>query len=185
MMKLSMNGRGINERRKAARNRLMVMVMLDAGLRLSECLSLKLWQLWLANAPVSSIELLPEQTKTKSPRSVPVSSRLAAAIEHANRIIWQPLAVPNHAPAMCYRLPWIPPTPRAVQKILAGAGYETCNRPITPHQLRHTFATRLMRVTDLRTVQTLLGHKHITSTQVYTHPSTDDCAKAIKSLEFG
>ena len=184
-MHLSLNGRGINERRKAARNRLLIMVMLEAGLRLNEALTLKLWQLWLGGAPVSTIEITAEHTKTKTARSVPVSSRLAAAIDHANRMIWGPLHVPNHAPAMCYRLPWEPPTARAVQKILAGAGWKICGRSITPHMLRHTFATRLMRVTDIRTVQVLLGHKHLSSTQVYTHPSTDDCVQAIKSLEFG
>ena len=185
IMTLTAPNRGINERRKAARNRLLMMVMLDAGLRLQEALTLKLWQLWIGNAPVSQLEITPEQTKTKTARTVPVSSRLAAAIENMHRQTWRPLEVPNHAPAMCYRLPWEPPTPRAVQKMLAMAGKQICGRPITPHQLRHTFATRLMKVTDIRTVQVLLGHKHLTSTQVYTHPSTDDCTRAINALEFG
>jgi site-specific recombinase XerD len=182
---LSLPGRGVNERRKAARNRLLMMVMLEAGLRLNEALTLQLWQLRLGSAPVSAIEVTPQQTKTKEGRTVPVSARLAAAIDNCDRTIWKPLEVPNHAPAMCYRLPWEPPCGRAVQKIFAMAGRAICGRPITPHMLRHTFATRLMRVTDIRTVQVLLGHKNLSSTQIYTHPSTDDCVKAINALEFG
>jgi site-specific recombinase XerD len=77
--------------------------------------------------------------------------------------------------------PQVPITVRSVRRTLRELGVKAGIGKVTPHMLRHSFATHLLEGgADLRTIQELLGHASILTTQIYTHCSSVHLREALE-----
>lgn len=169
------------KKRKAVRNYCMALLMLDAGLRVGELVSLRLSDLYFSWVPVRTIFIKPHMTKNKVEHSIPVSQRLCQALTSYGDT-WH-LLNPDRGVFFAFANDSSnrPLTTRQVERIICAAGWKAIGRPVHPHMLRHTVASRWMRVANEAVVQQLLGHKYLSSTQIYCHPNSDDLRQAIDS----
>jgi len=148
-------------------------VIYSCGLRVSE----------LCRLSAADIDW-PEQVvrvrgKGKKERLVPIGAPALEAI----RAYWKHRTEPVEGDGSVFSArpnKATPLSPRTIQmrlkKYLCSAGLDP---NMTPHKLRHSFATHLLDAgADLRSVQELLGHAHLVTTQVYTHITTERLKRA-------
>ncbi len=169
-------------KRRAIRDYCMCLVMLDAGLRVGEVIALPRGALSFLNKPVENIQITKDVAKKGAARHIPVTMRLQESLEVMQLNIWIPDKRDQEQTAFYNLGNRHPLTKQAVGRIIKGAGWRALRRDIHPHILRHTFATLLMKTTNSRVVQDLLGHKNLSSTQIYCHPDQQDLKSAIDSL---
>ena len=155
------------------RDRAILELLYASGLRVSELVGLNLLDIDFAN------QTLRVKGKGRKERMVPFGKHAKAALEvylgvrgelliEADPDDRDPLAV-----FMNYQGTRI--TTRSVGRMLDKYCKECTDIPhVSPHALRHSFATHLLDAgADLRTIQELLGHVRLSTTQQYTHVSTD------------
>jgi len=148
----------------------------SCGLRISELCGLKAQDIDFSG------QVLRVLGKGKKERMVPVGAPALAAIQ----IYWQELSLKPSGKDPAFlgnvkRRTGV--SPRVLQlrfkKYLALAGLDP---QLTPHKLRHSYATHMLDAgADLRSVQELLGHAHLVTTQVYTHLTTGRLKRAYDS----
>jgi integrase/recombinase XerC len=145
----------------------------SCGLRVSELCGLRAEDIdW-------DEQLVRVRGKGKKERLVPIGEPALKAI----RDYWTLLKRPPSGQSPVFLSEKKKPTPIApyvlqvrLKKHLATAGLDPS---LTPHKLRHSYATHLLDAgADLRSVQELLGHAHLVTTQVYTHLTTERLKKA-------
>ena len=158
----------------------MVELLYASGLRVSELTALPLSV--LARDPAYLIV----KGKGGKERLAPLNPAARAAVKAYLQV--RPTFLPKGDAAN----PWLFPsrgkggrlTPRRLAQLLdeaaAGAGIDPAR--VSPHVLRHAFATHLLEGgADLRVVQTLLGHADIATTQIYTHLAGDHLRQVVET----
>ena len=182
---LKNNHRTQRQQRLCVRNYVMACIMLEAGLRVGEVVQLKVSHLWFIDQPVTNLIVTADIAKNHKHREIPVSSYLRNAINFYNEdfLPFDPMLSVDFL--FCNINSRIAISTRQAERIITSASMKSLGKPVNPHMLRHTFATRLSRVTNIRVVQLLLGHNNLSSTQIYTHPNSDDLQAAIKAVENG
>jgi integrase/recombinase XerD len=149
------------------RDRAMLEVLYSTGLRVSELTGLRVADV---DTKVGSVRCIGKGDKE---RIVPVGRKALGMVEKYLREARPQLVVKKSGTiaALFLNRRGKALTRVGVWKILSNYGREAKLRsPLTPHVLRHSFATHLLeRGADLRSVQLMLGHSDISTTQIYTH----------------
>jgi integrase/recombinase XerD len=164
------------------RNFCAAVTMIETGLRVGELCALYVSDLWFLNEPVTCLVVRSDVAKNNKEREIPISKRMHENIKLLEEEVWQPFNASCSNYAFFSSDPTKQLSTRTVERFILEAGRKSLHRDITPHVLRHTFASKLMRKTNSRNVQALLGHDSLQSTQIYMHPNMDDLRKAIDSL---
>lgn len=151
------------------RNKAMLELMYATGLRVSELVSLKINDIDFDNCLVRTMG------KGSKERIIPINDYSIYYIkkyilEYRNRMMKKRyhdyIFINNHG---------LPITRQGFFKILKALALEKdIKTPISPHTLRHSFATHLLDYgADLRSIQEMLGHSNLSTTQIYTHVSSE------------
>ncbi len=159
----------------ALRDRAILETLYSTGLRVSELVGLKVRNVDLIGGTLRTIG------KGRKERMVPMGSYSIQAIRAYLKTLTAEQSEPDRPLFRNQRHGHL--TDRSVRRILNRYLLQvSVARRISPHSLRHSFATHLLdRGADLRSVQELLGHSSLTTTQVYTHVTTERLKKVYES----
>ena len=150
---------------KGRRDRAMLEVLYASGLRVSELVGLKLSNVNL------EVGFLRTMGKGSKERLVPMGEKALKALKDYLLNGRPQLNKSGNSPFVFLNASSHPLTRQGFWKLIKKHGIKAgITKNITPHTLRHSFASHLLEAgADLRSVQVMLGHEDITTTQIYTH----------------
>jgi integrase/recombinase XerD len=160
---------------QSTKHRTILTICYAAGLRISEAISLK-----VADIDNKRMVIRVEQGKGQKDRYVMLSPKLLEVLR-----AWWPVEKPKQ---------WLFPGDRVGSHITKDSVEQACqkarqccgvSKPITPHSLRHSFATHLVESgTDVRTIQLLLGHRSLATTARYLRIATTKVCSTASPLDL-
>ncbi len=157
------------------KHRTILMTLYATGLRVSEALALQ-----IADIDRQRMLIRVRQGKGRKDRYVPLSQTLLDEL----RRYWR-----------CYRPAcWLFPSTDPSRALTAGTVQKLCNKAarkaglskrVTPHTLRHSFATHHLEAgTNLKTIQVLMGHRHLNTTSLYLHVAVQALGQRRDALDL-
>lgn len=155
--------------------RLVAIFLLNTGLRISECLDLKLDDVNLEKRTVHVIE-----GKGRKDRIIPINDRLYTLLQDYVENVREESTsdyffATKRTGAISY--------PHVNSTIVAAAKSVGIKKPVSCHVLRHSFASALVKNNvNLVYIQKLLGHESLAVTSIYTHAKLDDLTDAVNTL---
>ncbi len=163
---------------KGLRDRAIIEMLYSSGVRVGELVSLKIKDMDFKGKTVNVLG------KGKKERLLPVTSQALDSIE--NYLMKRPTGKDKDSIIFC-NLKGGQLTERGVQFIIDTLA-RNCGiyRKITPHMLRHSFATHFLENgMNLRYLQALLGHSNLSTTEIYTHLSIEELTKVYRKAHPG
>ncbi len=154
---------------EAKRDRAMLMLLYASGMRVSELVSLNLDDIDTGEGYVRCFG------KGHKERLIPIAPSAASAVKEYVKEARSHIAHSDTGEALFLNVRGDRLTRQGLWQILKGyAKSADLDIDVTPHTLRHSFATHMLNGgADLRLVQELLGHANISTTQVYTHLTSE------------
>jgi integrase/recombinase XerD len=152
------------------RDRAMLALLYGTGIRATECAALREEQVDLRHLSINV------QGKGGNERTIPLNDQVAAVLRcYIQARGPQPLVAPFFKSRFGRSL-----SRNAVyERVRSWGARVRLSKMLSPHRLRHTFATHLVRAgVGIVTIRDLLGHRQITSTQIYLHTTAQDLRKA-------
>ncbi len=165
------------------RDRLIIYLMLEAGLRSSEVSLILHHDCYHDHTAGRIIKVTQATAKRQVARDIPATQFLANAL-YEFRPADHPAHTANPSPPLISSITEPKGTkPRTNQRVVNRWSKQLLGHEIWPHVLRHTFAMRLLDSgCSLPVLQTLMGHKNLSSTQVYMHTNSVHAADAIANM---
>lgn len=161
------------EDKLSKRNTALLELLYATGMRVSECVSIRMQDL------DRTMHIVKVMGKGRKERYIPYGGFAHDALEHYIEEVRPKLMKKQDHQSLFVNNRGEPVTDRGIRHILNECMKKaSANSAIYPHMIRHTFATHLLNNgADMRTVQELLGHSHLSSTQVYTHVTKEHLRK--------
>jgi integrase/recombinase XerC len=165
----------IPARRTAIRNRCIVVLLVNSGLRIGELCSLTVDDIDLSERKGSVVV---REGKGRKMRTVPLNLNARSALTE-----WLSIRGTTSHSEVFSGQRGNALTPNAIQRFLDEFS-RICNIEVTPHSLRHTFCKNLMNAgVTIEKVAAIAGHESIQSTRRYIEPSSNDLERAVAVLE--